>query len=377
MNSILYVSDTQVGAKTGHGYVVSTHYKMLQDIYKDKMYTCIVGDGEDSENHKYYSRNNKLKQALSLLRGFPPYFKNKMLKDIFSMIDLYKISIVFFEDSISGKIIKKIKKRYPKIKVMVYFPDIEKVLMSEQFNRTSFLRSQTLNVLIKNEELTVKYSDYQMVLTKRDWELYERVYGKRPSLLLPVLTAKNQVAKNQGIHKKNKMLNILFVGVDYIPNVEGVEWFINNVIPKLQCEYQFNIVGYNMEKYRTKWENDKIKVRGTVESVVRYYEEADLVVAPIFSGGGMKVKTAEALSYGKIVLGTLESTIGYWDLASELKNVELFRCNNTEDFVKQIQYFAETEYSRFRINAYNWSKSNCSLEYGKNQLKQLLESSDE
>lgn len=35
------------------------------------------------------------------------------------------------------------------------------------------------------------------------------------------------------------------------------------------------------------------------------------MVMPIFSGSGMKVKTAEALMYGKFLIGTKEAFEGY------------------------------------------------------------------
>ena len=33
-----------------------------------------------------------------------------------------------------------------------------------------------------------------------------------------------------------------------------------------------------------------------------FYQNAELMVMPIFSGSGMKVKTAEALMYGKFLM---------------------------------------------------------------------------
>ncbi len=37
----------------------------------------------------------------------------------------------------------------------------------------------------------------------------------------------------------------------------------------------------------------------------------DYIISPIFVGGGMKVKTCEALMYGKNIIGTSESFEGY------------------------------------------------------------------
>lgn len=37
------------------------------------------------------------------------------------------------------------------------------------------------------------------------------------------------------------------------------------------------------------------------------------MIAPLFDGGGMKSKTVEALSFGKIFVGTEESLFGFWE----------------------------------------------------------------
>ena len=42
-----------------------------------------------------------------------------------------------------------------------------------------------------------------------------------------------------------------------------------------------------------------------------WYRNSKFVVAPIFDGSGMKTKVAEALMYGKKIVGTPEAFVGY------------------------------------------------------------------
>jgi hypothetical protein len=73
-----------------------------------------------------------------------------------------------------------------------------------------------------------------------------------------------------------------------------------------------------------------------------YYEKADFVVQPITTGGGMKVKTAEALKYGKFIIGTKESLEGY-DFNPEIATI----CNTATEFTEAI-----SNYNRpFKFNA--------------------------
>ena len=57
---------------------------------------------------------------------------------------------------------------------------------------------------------------------------------------------------------------------------------------------------------------------------------------PIFSGSGMKVKTAEALMYGKFLIGTKEAFEGY-----EIDEKIGILCNNANDFIKNINKYSQ------------------------------------
>lgn len=71
------------------------------------------------------------------------------------------------------------------------------------------------------------------------------------------------------------------------------------------------IIGKGFRTLKNDLECDNVKVIGTVEDVSEYFYRADFVIAPIFEGSGMKLKTAEALMYGKTIFGTTEAFSGY------------------------------------------------------------------
>ena len=74
---------------------------------------------------------------------------------------------------------------------------------------------------------------------------------------------------------------------------------------------------------------------GFVDSLSEYYSYADMVIAPLTDGGGMKIKTAEAISYGKIFLGSSESLYGYWEeIPDSMKDKTVFKCDTAEEYLK-------------------------------------------
>lgn len=106
-------------------------------------------------------------------------------------------------------------------------------------------------------------------------------------------------------------LHILFVGlIAYGPNRDGILWFCREILPlirkqtKTRC--RLSIVGLNppVEVQALAEEIEDVIVTGYVESVAPYYNDCDLVIAPIRFGGGTRIKILEAMSYQKPVVTT-------------------------------------------------------------------------
>ena len=118
-------------------------------------------------------------------------------------------------------------------------------------------------------------------------------------------------------------------------------------------------------------DDNRIIVHGRVEDLSPYYERATLVIGPIFEGAGMKVKTAEALSYGKVFIGTDESLIGYKELAGSLLGKSIFVCNNEIKFADAIN--SHNFNDEFCQDNYNFFLKNYSIEAATAKFKTLLE----
>ena len=175
-------------------------------------------------------------------------------------------------------------------------------------------------------------------------------------------------------HNSGAPLNILFVGVDYYPNVNGIQWFIDNVSHRICNKYTLTIVGRGMEKYKDRWEknNQHVNVIGTVDDLSHYYVDSDVVIAPIFEGGGMKVKTGEALSYGKMFIGTGESLVGYLDNADKIINKYIFLCNTSKEFEEAISYLINREFYKYNEELCKWLDDEYSFENNFAKIKNII-----
>ena len=164
-------------------------------------------------------------------------------------------------------------------------------------------------------------------------------------------------------HDENDEIKLLFVGAEYAPNLEGIRWFIKKVCPRLKCNYSLWLVGMGLEKYAEEFDGvtTSITTYGTVDDIGYYYRNADVVIAPIFSGGGMKVKTAEAFSYGKCFVGSRESLCGYTDKIAEnnIKN-KVYMAETADEYATIVNGLFKKCFQSFNKPVYDVYLSNYS-----------------
>ena len=184
-----------------------------------------------------------------------------------------------------------------------------------------------------NEKHAVKAADFCIFLNERDKKQAKQLYKNKEGYILPI-TFNDVYAEKKDITGTKSKTILLFVGSLFGPNISGIEWFVEEVMPEL-TECMLYIVGKNMESRKKELERVNVEVIGTVDNLSVYYNQANAVIMPVFFGNGMKVKTAEAMMYGKNIFATQEALEGY-DIEG-VRGRGIFECNTKEEFVSQIK----------------------------------------
>lgn len=122
-------------------------------------------------------------------------------------------------------------------------------------------------------------------------------------------------------------------------NLEGLIWFIANVLPSVK-ESNFVILGGGMSDYLqveiSKQSN--MKYIGFVDNPYSIIASSQALIAPVFNGAGVKVKVLESLCCGTSVIGTNIAFEGINNL--EKINTDVFYCNDAESFIYAINQFS-------------------------------------
>lgn len=299
---------------------------------KDNIYTAIIWNSEKNDRQcRYFRRTfNNWEAFLASIckcRFYMPAEEKKIL----TYVKEVNPDIIFLDTSFLGKIIKKVDK-----KTIVFFHNVEADYMWNKVKKEGMGYLPAYWATKYNEKCAM-LADRVICLNHRDSMRMKQLYGRKADFLLPI-TFKDNFDKNKTVSGYKR--EILFLGSLFPPNENSVEWFIKEVVPKLD-KVTLNIVGKDFEKRREEYEqNRNVRVIGTVDDTAIYYYNHAAVVLPIQYGAGMKVKTAEAMMYGRRIFASDEALEGY-----EIDGVKgISRCNTAQEYINAINtYFAQEE----------------------------------
>lgn len=303
----------------------------LQDIVgKENVDVFLLHPREGGKN-----LSSLLTRFGDILRCYMGALTHKTRQEILQKIQENHYTDLFIDSSLLGILSKNVKKRFPDIHIMTFFHNMEYDFMNSNIkDGKDYLHAFWIPLAKYNEVCACKYSDSIIVLNNHDAQRIEELYHRKADSVIPI-TMNNDY---QGISQEketaiSKKKNALFVGSYFFGNITGLTWFCDKILPHTQIH--LTVVGAGMDAFKQKVEgNQQISVFSNVPDLTPYYEEADFVILPITAGGGMKVKTAEALKYGKYIIGTREALAGY-QVDQETATV----CSSEKDFIEAIQHF--------------------------------------
>lgn len=104
---------------------------------------------------------------------------------------------------------------------------------------------------------------------------------------------------------------LLFVGSNTAPNAGGLRWFLDSCWPLVRAarpSAELVVAGSVCRSLGAL--PPGVRLLGVVDSLEPLYLEAGVVIAPLRTGSGLKIKLVEALAHGKAVVGTSITTQG-------------------------------------------------------------------
>lgn len=129
-----------------------------------------------------------------------------------------------------------------------------------------------------------------------------------------------------------KKLKFFHIGaMDWLPNSEATKWLIDEIWPeihKLIPKAELHLAGKNMPDWINSNQKLNIYNHKEVKNSLKFISENDIMLVPVLSGSGIRVKIIEGMALGKAIISTSLGAEGI----DYKKDENLMIANSVEEF---------------------------------------------
>jgi glycosyltransferase involved in cell wall biosynthesis len=220
--------------------------------------------------------------------------------------------------------------------------------------------------LLKYEKKMVQHAKCTLFVNK-DEALYYSKFGNVEWLPNGVNSA---LLKKASIGRKKHFC--FFGAMFYQPNIDAVKWFVANVLPLVNPEITFYIVGVNPSRSIRSLENERIKVTGFLDDPYELIQTGLCTVAPMQTGGGIQNKILESMALGQL---TITNNLGARPIVGSVPMNHFLIANTPIEFASLINAIYEnpTDFDHIKTNARDFILQQFSWKSYGDSLKAIIE----
>ena len=188
--------------------------------------------------------------------------------------------------------------------------------------------------LKRYENKVINNFDAIVAISEQDKNLFLRDGCNIPIEVAP--TGMNTAKYNNIEQMDADSLSLFHLGsMDWLPNIEAVDWLLKDIWPMIQQKsnkVHLFLAGKNMNPKYFNIKSENLIVAGEIKDALKFMENKQIMVVPLLSGGGIRIKILEGLAAGKVIVSTSTGAEGI--NYSDKKNILI--ADTPEDFTKTI-----------------------------------------
>ncbi|MEM7375252.1 MAG: glycosyltransferase family 4 protein [Bacteroidota bacterium] len=261
------------------------------------------------------------------------------------ILEAREFDVIQIETLFMGAYIDSIRAKAPKALVALRAHNIEHEIWdrrakNEENPIKQYVFKETAVRIKKYEQTFYKKNPYDVLvpITGRDAGILKKLGAIKPAYVCQV-GMDFDILDTRPVELEYP--SVFYIGaLDWEPNREGLDWFLKEVWPKVHPSFpqvKFFIAGRNMPNKYLSIRQDNIVVLGEVPSASEFIKSKAVMVVPIFSGSGMRVKIVEGMAYGKPIVATPMAAEGM--SAKHGNNIML--AQTAEDFADRVRILIE------------------------------------
>ena len=217
----------------------------------------------------------------------------------------------------------------------------------EIWERTAKLAKGLKRLYLKNLSKRIKkletsiLNEYDVLvpITKRDERILNGLGNIRPTRVSQ--TGIDSSALIPSV-KNLEYPSVFHIGsMEWAPNQEALLWFLESCWPRIHENYptlKFYVAGRNAPDWLIqKLDRPNVVFKGEVDDAYDFMNSKAIMVVPLFSGSGMRIKIIEGLALGKSIVST---SIGAEGIDIENRK-HLLIANTSDEFIQAVSELVE------------------------------------
>jgi len=156
------------------------------------------------------------------------------------------------------------------------------------------------------EKEYLRYFNAIAAITEEDIQRLKELGCPEPIALVPAAVEMASFQPDPASQPKPR--SVFMIGsLNWMPNLEGLDWLLREVWPAIHAELpdlELHVAGTGTPPHLLAPRTDNVFIHGFVDSAAAFMREYDLMLVPLLSGGGMRVKIIEGMALGKAILST-------------------------------------------------------------------------
>ncbi|MEI6487446.1 MAG: glycosyltransferase family 4 protein [Bacteroidota bacterium] len=272
-------------------------------------------------------------QSYHIVRFDSKTFEQTLIK----ILQKQHFDIIQIESLLLSNYILVIRK-YSEAKIILRSHNVEYSIWERLAKKTANpLRAWYLRLLAKRlkkyEIEMMNHYDGIACITKLDALSYQQLGCQPPIITIPF----GINLSNYNVQKTStQVASVFHLGaMDWMPNADAMKWFLNYVWPRVVDQHsavKLYLAGRNMPTWLLQLSMPNVEVVGEVSDAHQFINSKSIMVVPLSSGGGMRVKIIEGMALAKIIIST---TIGAEGIEYQsMRNIII--ANTAKEFVEAI-----------------------------------------
>ena len=270
------------------------------------------------------------------------FFSSDFNKRLIELLTTNQYDIIHLESLFLTPYIYTIRK-YSKSKIILRSHNLEHLIWERlanlEKNKAKKIYLKHLSKKLKvYEKRTLNEVDAIASISSEDFRRYNELKCNVPLKTIPFgLDLENYIPLKNELDDTTPLKLFHIGSMDWMPNIEAVNWFLDDIFPNLDKNIiSFNMAGKNMPNYLLNLKLPNFFSEKEVDSAIDYMSNFDVMVVPLLSGSGMRVKIIEAMALGKTVITT---SIGLEGIDA-IDGKEVLIANSTTEFIEKINFLA-------------------------------------